>query len=580
MNKLSVIIIAAAAMLSAACGPKDGEYTFRILSTSDVHGHYFDKHYLTGETVPSLMSAASVIDSVRVADGAENVILIDAGDCLHGDNAAHYYNYVDTESEHVYARMLEYLGYDAWVPGNHDFETGHPVYDRIAETLEVPVLASNAIRTDNGKPYFGEYVIEKRHGLKFAIIGFTNPNISNAYAAELWEGMKFESLIPDFTQNVVDRVRAEEKPDVVIVAIHSGAGRGDGAQLEQQGLDLFNSLEGVDYIVSSHDHRAAVYESETICMANTGNYCANIAYGTVTVKVEGGKVVDKKLSAKLIPLDMDKVDAKMKEAFMPDYEAVKGYVTKEVGVLKADMDTRDALFGMSDYVNLLHTVCLEVSDAQVSFAAPVTVNVNMKAGKIIYNDLMTLYSYDNPLYVVRMSGKEIKDYLEHSYDGWINTQDGKAETLLKMRGFKNPRTGQQMWFFMGQSYNLDSAGGLVYDVDITKPMGERIVIKTLADGTPFDMAAEYKVAMNSYRALGGADLMKKAGVDTGKIDERVEAIHADIRTLLDEYISRNGEVDPVKTGDRSVIGQWRFVPEKQARKALDRDNERMTPMRF
>lgn len=580
MKKLSAFILAVAAVLAASCGPKDGEYTFRILSTSDVHGHFFDRAYLNDESVPSLMSVAWCIDSVRVADGAENVILIDAGDCLHGDNAAYYYNYVDTDSKHVYARMLEYLDYDAWIPGNHDIETGHPVYDRIAETLEVPILASNAIRTDNDEPYFREYVTFKRHGLKFAIIGFTNPNISNAYAPELWEGMKFESLIPDFTQNVVDRVRAEEKPDVVIVAIHSGAGRGDGAQLEQQGLDLFNSLEGVDYIVSSHDHRAAVYESENICMANTGNYCANLAYGTITVKVENGKVAGKKLSAKLIPLDKDKVDARMKAAFQSDYEAVKGYVTKEVGVLKSDMNTRDALFGMSDYVNLLHTVCLEASGAQVSFAAPVTTSVTMKAGKMIYNDLMTLYSYDNPLYVVKMSGKEIKDYLEHSYDGWINTQDGTAETLIKMRGFKNPRTGQQMWFFMGQSYNLDSAGGLVYEVDVTKPMGERIVISTLADGTPFDMAAEYKVAVNSYRALGGADLMKKAGVDTGKIDERVDAIYADIRTLLDEYIVRNGEVDPAKIGDRSVIGKWSFVPEKVARKALDRDNERMTPMRF
>ena len=333
----------------------------------------------------------------------------------------------------------------------------------------------------------------------------------------------------------------------------------------------------MDYIVSSHDHRAAVYESETICMANTGNYCANLAYGTITLKVENGKVVDKKLSAELIALGKEKVDESMKAAFRSDYEAVKEYVTKEVGVLKSDMNTRDALFGMSDYVNLLHTVCLEASGAQVSFAAPVTVNASLKAGKIIYNDLMTLYSYDNPLYVVRMSGKEIKDYLEHSYDGWINTQDKNAETLLKMRGFKNPRTGRQMWFFMGQSYNLDSAGGLVYEVDVTRPMGERVVIKSLADGTPFDMASEYKVAVNSYRALGGADLMKKAGVDTGRIGERTEAVHPDIRTLLNDYIVKNGEVDSEKIGDRSVIGYWCFVPEKKARKALERDMERMTP---
>lgn len=579
MKKLTSLILAAAAILAAACGPKDGEYTFRILSTSDVHGHFFDKDYFTEETVPSLMSVAWYVDSVRVADGPENVILIDAGDCLHGDNAAHYYNYVDTESEHVYARMLEYMDYDAWVPGNHDIETGHPVYDRFVESLDVPVLASNALRTDDGKPYFGEYVIEKRHGLKIAIIGFTQPNIKNAYAAELWEGMDFESLIPDFTQNVVDRVRAEEKPDVVIVTIHSGAGRGDGAQLEQQGLDLFNSLEGVDYIVSSHDHRAAVYESETICMANTGNYCANLAYGTITVKVEDGKVVGKKLSAELIPLDKEKVDRKMQEEFRPDYEAVKNYVTKEVGALKSDMNTRDAIFGMSDYVNLLHTVCLEASDAQISFAAPVTTNAVLKAGKVIYNDLMTLYSYDNQLYVMKMTGKEIKDYLENSYDGWINTLDGKSETLIKMRGFKNPRTGQQMWFFMGQSYNLDSAGGLVYDVDVTKPMGKRIIIRTLADGTPFDMAAEYKVAMNSYRALGGADLMKKAGVDMAKIDERVVAVNADIRSLLNDYFEKNGEISSEQISKPSLIGEWNFVPADKARKALEEDMSRMTPMR-
>ena len=565
MKKLTTIIIAAFAIFAASCGPKDGEYTFRILSTSDVHGHFFDSQYLSDETAPSLMSVAWYVDSVRVADGAENVILIDAGDCLHGDNAAYYYNYVDTESEHVYARMLEYLGYDAWIPGNHDIETGHPVYDRIAETLDVPILASNAVRTDNGEPYFREYVIVKRHGLKFAIIGFTNPNIKNVYAPELWEGMDFMSLIPDFTQKVVDRVRTEEKPDIVIVAIHSGAGRGDGTQLEQQGLDLFNSLSGVDYIVSSHDHKAAVYESENICMANTGNYCANLAYGTIKVKVEGGEIVDKQLSAELIALDKEKVDEDMKDAFKADFEAVKGYFTKELGMLKSEMNTRDAIFGMSDYMNLIHTVYLEVSDAEVSFAAPVTTNVTLKAGKVIYNDLMNIYSADSKLSVVKMSGKEIKDYLERSYDGWINTQDNNAETLIKMRGFKNPRTGQQMWFFMGQAQNLDSAGGLIYEVDVTKPSGERIFIKSLADGTPFNMEEEYKVAMNSAR-----------GNDYAKVD----VTEADIRTLLNDYILENGGIDPAKIGDKSVIGQWSFTPEKKAQKALGRDKERMTPMRW
>lgn len=576
MKRLLVTIFAAAAILASCCGPKDGEYTLRILTTNDVHGHYFDDLYTSDGTAPSFLSAAWHIDSVRVAAGAENVILIDAGDCLHGDNASYYFNYVDTETEHVFPRMLEYLGYDAWIPGNHDIETGHPVYDRIAATVEVPILAANAVRTDDGKPYFQEFVTVKRHGLKITIIGFTNPNIKNAYAPELWSGMDFISMMPDFAQSVVDRVTAQEKPDVVIVAVHSGAGKGDGSQFEQQGLDLFNSLKGVDFLVCSHDHKAAAMDGEGISMVNTGNYCANLGSGTIKVTVENGKVTGKKVQAELIPLDKNKVKADMKAHFQPDYEAVKAYTTRYVGDVEMDLNAIDALSGMSDYLNLLHTVCLGASDAKVSFAAPNSLNMSLKAGKIVFNDLFSLYSYENQLYEVKMTGKEIRTYLEHSYDGWINTLDASQDHVLKMRGMKNPRTGAEMWFFAGSASNMDSAGGLVYDVDVTKPFGERVTIRSFADGSAFDEAAEYKVAMNSYRALGGGDLLKKAGI--GNVNERVTARYQDIRTLIDEYISGHSPVSSRMIGDKAVIGQWKFVPETKAKKAMEKDMKVMFRM--
>ena len=152
MRKNLLACILSAAIACSCCGPKDGEYTFEILTTNDVHGHYFDSLYVSDRTNTSLLSVAWYADSLRNAAGAENVVLIDAGDCLQGDNAAYYYNYIDTDSRHLYARMTEYMGYDAIVLGNHDIETGHPVYDRMVETMKVPFLAANAIRTDNGKP--------------------------------------------------------------------------------------------------------------------------------------------------------------------------------------------------------------------------------------------------------------------------------------------------------------------------------------------------------------------------------------------------------------------------------------------
>lgn len=573
MNRTIISLFAALSLLISACGPKDGEYTFRLLTTNDVHGHYFDSLYVSEGISGSLMSVAWYADSIRVADGAENVILLDAGDCLQGDNAAYYYNYVDTVSKHIFARMVEHVGYDAIVVGNHDIETGHPVYDRLVETMDVPFLAANAIRTDNGKPYFDEYVTLKRHGLNITVIGFTNPNIKSWLSPLLWSGMEFESLLPDFAQKTVDRIRAKEKSDVVIVAVHAGTGRGDGSQLESQGLDLFKSLEGVDFVVCAHDHRPVVHQTDSICLINAGSHCNMLGSGTVTLKVEGGKVVEKILSAGLMRLDKSKVDKDMQALFRPDYEAVKAFTLKEVGRLNTDLRTRDAYVGMSDYLNLIHTLSLEATDAQISFAAPLTFNGHIKAGTLVYNDLFTIYPFENQLFEVKMTGAEIKTYLEHSYDGWINTLDAGQKHVLKIFERADPRTGQSSWSFETPTYNFDSAAGLIYDVDVTRPFGERIMIRSLADGSAFDESAEYKVAMTSYRASGGGELMRKAGIDTDRIDERVTGYYPEIRNILYDYLVEHGEIDSATISDASVIGQWRFIPEKKAQAALTRDME-------
>ena len=561
-----------AVLMSACCGPKDGEYTFRILTTNDVHGHYFDSSYVSSRTSGSLLSVAWHVDSIRVADGAENVILIDAGDCLQGDNAAYYYNYVDTTSKHLFARMVEEIGYDAVVVGNHDIETGHPVYDRLVKTMDVPFLAANAIRTDNGRPYFQEYVTLKRNGLKITIIGFTNPNIKSWLSPLLWSGMEFRSLLP-FAQETVDRIKAQEKSDVVIVAVHAGTGTGDGSMLESQGLDLFNSLKGVDFVICSHDHRPVVHQNDSICLINAGSHCRNLGYGTVTLTVKDGEVVEKKLSADLLPLDKNKVDEQMRSSFRPEYEAVKAFTLKEVGELKTDLRTRDAFVGMSDYMNLIHTLSLSCRPAQISFAAPLTANGTIKAGTLVYNDLFTIYPFENQLFVVEMTGKEIKDYLEASYDRWINTLTPSQEHVLKLVNRADPRSGTKRWSFENMSFNFDSAAGLVYEVDVTRLKGERVVIASLADGTAFDLSQTYNVAMTSYRASGGGGLMKEVGIDTDRIDDRVVEYHPEIRNILYDYLTANGSIDPTAVGDRSVIGQWSFVPEKKALKALERDME-------
>ncbi len=447
-----------ALLVSCASKPSDGIHTLHILSTNDVHGRWFDSTYVDGGIRNSLYAVNHYIDSVRTAVGADNVILIDAGDCLQGDNAAYYFNYADTLSPHLFPRLASYMGYDAVCVGNHDVEAGHAVYDRVAKELDsygIPFLGGNAIRTDNGKPYFPCYKVFKRAGLKVLVLGYTNANMKAWLTESLWSGMTFESLIPLVQENV-DEITAKTKPDVVIVAVHSGTGAGDGTQLESQGLDLYQSLTGVDAVICSHDHRALLLQDDHIMLLNSGSHSKNVAHGSISVNVEGGKVVSKERQTELISVNAEMTDKKMSDTFHKDFEAVKAFSVRTVGELTEDLVTKDAYAGMSNYVNFVHAIGLDYAD--LSFAAPLTFNGTVTKGTLIYNDLFTIYPFENQLFIMELSGEEIKNYMELSYDRWINTvsdikavSEGKSsEDVLKIRIGEDKRFNHTSWSFVNR----------------------------------------------------------------------------------------------------------------------------------
>ena len=574
LKQLLTIGLAASAVLSCSRTLKDGIYELQVLSTNDVHSTWFDSTYVGGGVKKSLYAMNHYIDSVRNVYGFDNVALIDAGDCLQGDNAAYYFNYVDTLSPHLFPRLMGYMKYDAIAVGNHDIETGHPVYDRVTKDLEsygAPFLAANAIRTDNGKAYFPEYKVFTKAGLRIAVIGYTNANIKAWLTEELWSGMDFE-LIMNQVQADVDRVRAKEKPDVMIVAMHSGCGHGDGKIRENEALDVFNSVRGVDFLVCGHDHRPNVITRDSTALLNSGSHSRFVAHGTLKMEVKDGAVVSKTFATELIKVKAENADTVMRAHFQKDYEAVKAFTVTPVGVLNTELRTRDSYKGMSDYINLIHTVSLGCSPAEISFAAPLTYNGTVKQGVLLYNDLFTIYPFENQLFVITMSGQEIKNYLEKSYDQWINTISGPGDHILKIQNYDDPRTQQKGWSFIGRSYNFDSAAGINYTVDVTKPFGERIDITTLASGAEFDLAKTYNVAMTSYRASGGGNLLREgAGIDTEHIGDRTVARYPEIREIIYQYLQKNGSIDPEVIGNPAVIGKWRFTPAALADPAMERD---------
>ena len=559
-------LAAALAILAAAsCGRnlKDGDYQLDILTTTDVHGSWFPTSYTDGGQKNSLHSVYTVIREYRDSLGADNIILLDAGDCLQGDNAAYYSNYVDTLSPHLFPRLASYMGYDAIAVGNHDIETGHPVYDRVTAELKakgIPFLGGNAFSGE--KRYFQTYTVLRRGGLKVAVLGYTNPNIKAWLDERLWSGIEFRSLIP-LVQEDVDRIRRKEKPDAVIVAVHSGTGDGDGSSLESQGLDLLNTLRGVDFLICGHDHSAITIDRDSISLINAGSRAGRIGHGRLTLSVRDGKVTSRKLETDLIRVRASDADSAMTEYFRSDYENAKAFTVREVGSLDTDLETRASFAGMCPYMNLIHNVCLSSTGADISFAAPLTFNRTIKAGTLIYNDLFTIYPYENQLFTLELTGRQIKDYLEYSYDGWIQTPDsGNGNHVLRIRQGADQRSGQENWHFVNRSYNFDSAAGLDYTVDVTAGFGERVRIASLAGGKPFSEDSTYTVAMTSYRASGGGGLLfRGAGLSPEEADSRITGRYEEMRILLYNWLRDNGEFRMASFSDPAVIGQWKFVPE-------------------
>ena len=158
-----------------SCQPKTQNLKFIV--TTDVHGAFFPTDINTGrETQGSLARVQSLVNNEKQNTNQE-IILLDNGDIIQGDPVVYYSSFEKTEEPHICARVLNFMNYDAATMGNHDIEAGHPVYDKLVSESNFPWLAANAIRTDNGKPYFEPYSIIIKGGIKVAVLGLITPAI-------------------------------------------------------------------------------------------------------------------------------------------------------------------------------------------------------------------------------------------------------------------------------------------------------------------------------------------------------------------------------------------------------------------
>ena len=254
------------------------------------------------------------------------------------------------------------------------------------------------------------------------------------------------------------------------------------------------------------------------------------------------------------------------QKFAPQYNTVEQFVSKKIGIFTEDISTRPAFFGPSAFVDFIHSLQLDISGADISLVAPLSFDAEIKKGDIHVSDMFNLYKYENMLYVMTLSGKEIKDILEDSYYMWTNQMKSPQDHLLWFKE-KRREGAEDRASFQNFSFNFDSAAGIIYTVDVTKPKGAKITVVSMADGAPFDLNKVYKVALNSYRGNGGGELLTKgAGIPQEQLKDRIIfSTDKDLRFYLMNYIEKKGILDP------RALNQWKFIPEDWTGPAAKRD---------
>lgn len=555
---------------------QEREVKLKILQTSDVHGNYYPYNLITQKEWDGSLARIYALVQKEREIYKNNLILLDNGDILQGQPTAYYYNYIDTVSPHLCAEMMNYMKYDAGNMGNHDVETGHRVFDRWIGECNFPVLGANIIDTATGKTHLEPYKVLERDGVKIVILGMITPAIPAWLSENLWQGLRFDDM-EQTARKWMKIIREKENPDIVIGLFHAGqeAFRMSGKYNENASLTVAKNVPGFDIVLMGHDHareckKVMNVAGDSVLIIDPASNGIVVSNVDVTVKLKDGKVQSKHIEGVLTPTEGYGISEAFIKEFTPQYNEVEQFVSKKIGTFTEDISTRPAYFGPSAFIDFIHSLQLDITGADISFTAPLSFDAEIKKGDIHVSDMFNLYKYENMLYVMELSGKEVKDVLEASYYMWTNQMKSPDDHLLWLK--KKRREGaEDRASFQNFSFNFDSAAGIIYTVDVTKPKGEKVTIISMADGTPFSMDKIYKVALNSYRGNGGGELLTKgAGIPQNDLKDRIIfSTDKDLRFYLMNYIEKKGTVNP------RALNQWKFIPEDWTVSAAKRDYEKI-----
>ncbi|WP_297298972.1 bifunctional UDP-sugar hydrolase/5'-nucleotidase [uncultured Brachyspira sp.] len=583
----------------------EGEIDFTIVQTTDIHGMIFPYNFITDEEENTSMAHISTYVK-QLRNEGKTVLLLDDGDSLQGQPTVYYYNFVATNEPHIWAEVLNYMNYDAIGVGNHDIEAGHSVYDKLAKELKAPLISANLVDEKTQKPYFKPYTIIEKNGVKIAVLALIEPAIDRQLPKVLYEGLSTEDMV-ESAKKWVKTIKYKENPDMIIGLFHAGANHTEDKETfknENASQLVAEQVDGFDLILVGHDHQGwmgfgydETSKQKTKEVKSPSGKIVPI-YGGINaaryiVSIDVNMKYNKDNNAWDIKFDGTLLEPSSFEAdkeFLDKFESAKKNITKwvgrDIGNLNTKLTSDEAIFGDSYFLSFIHQLQFEIAEKELgekvdfSFAAPLSKDAVLNNGTVKVRDMFSLYPYENFFYVMKLTGKQIKDFMEYSYGRWFNTMTNINDHVI---AFKKDAKGELIfnnrynsYDTVTPSYNYESIAGLNYTVDITKPNGEKVIIESLSDGRPFELDKEYKIAINSYRGSGGGGhLTQGAGIDLKTLqnmDLVVKSTDKDLRYyMINWFEEQNGPITVEK------LNNWKVVPEDYLQAGMKKDYKLLYP---
>jgi 2',3'-cyclic-nucleotide 2'-phosphodiesterase/3'-nucleotidase/5'-nucleotidase len=531
-------------LATAALPAQSGRFDLVITATTDVHGRLrgWDYYANTPDLARSLAGAATIVDSVRTANPGR-VLLVEGGDILSGNPLLYVAAKVAPPPVHPVVAAMNVMRYDAAVLGNHEFNFGVPLLRAAIAQAAFPFLAAN-VRDTQGRPFVAPYTLIDRRGVRIAIIGGTTPGSMLWDRDHLREAGLTVTDIVSSVRGAVAEVR-KRKADVVVVLLHSGLDGAATFDTVATGLPSENvaarvprEIDGIDLVVYGHSHAELVDSTiNGALLVQPRNWAASVAVATLTLEKSKGKWSVVQHRGQSVRVAGHAESPAVLAASAATHKATVAWVTTPVGRTAVTWRADSSRVVDAPITDLINEVMRRESGADLAATAAFSLDATLDAGAVTQAALSRLYPYENTLRAVRISGAQLRAFLEQSslYYRTLSS-DGSAPS----GGLIDPTI---------PGYNFDVVSGVDYVIDVSKPAGARITSLT-RNGRAVQSTDMFTMALNNYRQSGGGGyaMLTSAPVVFQK--------DVDIRSLIIDDVARAGSLDPAKY----ATVNWRLEP--------------------